>query len=598
MASCLLEVAKPQPPSTASGMSSNMCWLCGRETEILRYNHVVGRQPTLFRVITFSRAIAEVESYARISPVVAGAKQPIPRGFGKSRRKSVPSSLDSSGHPHVFDEPFNQATQTWTFRVHADCWDLVACRVSNPIALATTWCKALISLNRNANPSSPTLDPHDSPTLLLPGAKPSGKKNYRRLSLSRLESFDGLAAELGLERLPTVHHPVPLADLSLPPSSRLGGHRPQQAVNDVFAALPTEILQQILRSAFTRDLLNLRFASRAVARASHLEALPRSFWFSRFTPPFEMGFALPERSGPDLDWRALYFLIRRALLRREEGTLPPLPGSRAGSCLARLAKRGYWWERLSGVYELYSVWGAGRMLEGAPMPKAPFNTPERGAGTGRYCSAVCLPIDMRPGVVAAVGVSSVEVAGRRFVCGLRVLYGGLEPPGRIGYVLSQRETIELLSPGESFRGIELRRDSGQVSAVRVIVTKPSGRARYGEWVGDVDAPHPRPDVATSCTQTVVLATSNATSCYLIASFDYFRMLAIELTEGNIASTDVILHQTAGSEQTTREIVAFGKSTGGQQWSVFGNGLFGLRGRFPLPLVHCSPNELASRSLFR
>ena len=357
-------------------MLSSMCWLCRRETEILRYNHAPDSRPTLFRDITFSQ-VAGVEGQASISPIITSPKQPIPRGAARRTKLSSPCSRKTD-HELVLDPVYDPSTHTWTFRVHADCWDLVACRVSNTIACATAWCKALISLNWNLGPFPSAPSTHETPKLIL-GPAPSCKKNYRRLSLEQLDNFDGLATELGLERLPTVvHQTVTLQDLGLATSPQEHHRRPQTG-NDTFASLPDEILQQIIQFTSTSDLSNLRLASKTIAHISRLDALPRSFWFSRFAPPFEMGFALPKQYDRDLDWRALYFLIRRARL----WNMIPLP--RTDSCLARLAKRGYWWERLSVIPELYSVSVTGRQLEGAPLARQMLR-PSTQEGTAR-CGA-------------------------------------------------------------------------------------------------------------------------------------------------------------------------------------------------------------------
>ncbi|KAL2174986.1 uncharacterized protein P884DRAFT_271821 [Thermothelomyces heterothallicus CBS 202.75] len=107
------------------------------------------------------------------------------------------------------------------------------------------------------------------------------------------------------------------------------------------------MLQLVIQQKPTSDLASPRLASRAVAPASRIADLPQAFWRGLFAPPFEMGFALPRRADADLDWRAMYFLIRRALARhcvvvpRMESPL-----------MARLARRRYWWERLGRVAEM------------------------------------------------------------------------------------------------------------------------------------------------------------------------------------------------------------------------------------------------------
>ncbi|KAK4242817.1 hypothetical protein C8A03DRAFT_10999 [Achaetomium macrosporum] len=312
----------------------------------------------MFRDIKFPQDVAgQGKGAASISAVIIEPGPALPRSV---RKKTHPSTGKEKLTPdlNVLRCSFyNEATGTWTFRVHVDCWDLVACRVSDPFACASAWCKSLISLHRDSSlgPGSKTLYPPKAP---ISTRKTPYGRNYRRASLQPLATFDGLAAELGLDHLPTIFTPVPLSQIialsSIPSDkgtlirSNISGRN-----TDPFSCLPPEILHQIFSFTPTFSLLNLRLASRAVASVSRLPDLPQSFWRSRFLPPLEMGFALPERVDWDqdreMDWRGLYFLLRRALRAyRASGRRNKSTGS---SVLARLGKRWYWWERLGGIVE-------------------------------------------------------------------------------------------------------------------------------------------------------------------------------------------------------------------------------------------------------
>ncbi|KAK3292517.1 uncharacterized protein B0H64DRAFT_435248 [Chaetomium fimeti] len=313
------------------------CWLCGRESEILRYRHSRNYRSALFREITLPRDASERERTASISAILIAP----PRSAG--RRPKPPSSTEKTLH----DSAYTKTTvRTWTFQVHADCWDLVACRVSDPTACATAFCKSLIANYRDhATPSripTPQTRPSSGPPRLT---TPPGR-NPRRANMHRLESFDGLAAELGLARLPSVHEPASLEQLHLfsyttaPAAPLSADTTTNNKNNDPFTTLPPEILQLLASHTPTTDLLHLRLASRAVAHVSGLDGLPRSFWRSRFGPAFEMGFAQPARAGRDLDWRGMYFLVRRALRRYCGGGGGGVGLPRVESpLLARLAKR-------------------------------------------------------------------------------------------------------------------------------------------------------------------------------------------------------------------------------------------------------------------
>lgn len=480
-----------------------MCWLCYRESEPLRYNHSQSSQPILFRAITFSQDTAGQGEIASISGAFAVSRHTMPCG---AIRRTKPSSCSEKPGFGVVFPVFIEARTVWTFNVHAECWDLVSCRVSDQTACATVWCKALISLNWETHPFLSGFKTVESPRLLVTAKPPCGK-NYRRLSLQRLTSFDGLARELGLNRLPTVHETIPLKQLGLCAPNHESLIRPRKGT-DAFSKLPEEILQQIIQFMPTLDLLRLRLASRPAAYVSRLAALPRSFWLSRFTPPFEMGFALPEHQDPDLDWRALYFLIRRAL-RRDVIALP-----RAESFLARLAKRRHWWERLGEIVELYSRWGPGRKPEGMPFGPGPTRFLQRrkyaaaqlradGEKERRYAT-VRMPFSAVAGTIPAVGVSTVKMGGRRYIAGLRFFYGGSRLPGCLGYVLEGAETIVHLEACESLRGIKVRLNADAIQALMLVLERHSGSLRSAEWIGD-----PAPDsFRDPSTRTVVLMRSS------------------------------------------------------------------------------------------
>ncbi|KAK4466582.1 hypothetical protein QBC42DRAFT_166458 [Cladorrhinum samala] len=251
--------------------------------------------------------------------------------------------LDNTASP-----VYNKDTSVWSFRVHVDCWDMVSSRVSDPIILATNWCRILIALNGSSFHRTLSRKQLDTPFLLLPrSSKHDTKGNYRRLSLETHDSFDGLEVELALPKLLAKHSPIPIDQLGIA-QAREGTVILPNNNRDAFSRLPRELLQLVFQNLATSDLLNLRLASRTVSLASGVENLPRSFWFSRFTPSFEMGFALPTRIDEDLDWRGLYFLIRRAC---KQGSQIPAP-QRGASLIARLIKRKYWWERFEMVVNL------------------------------------------------------------------------------------------------------------------------------------------------------------------------------------------------------------------------------------------------------
>ncbi|KAM7207313.1 hypothetical protein V8F20_002375, partial [Naviculisporaceae sp. PSN 640] len=269
----------------------------------------------------------------------------------------------------IQDPVYCSDSQKWTFRVHADCWDLVESRTEpgNVKSLALSWCQALASLNWNFTTLAPGMGRYDLPRLLLSAELPTklerGKRyseaRNMRLGIQRLVNFEELASELGLSNSKRAV-PLSLSRLNLytlPEQTSLqftSTSSRTSIMRDIFSYLPHEILQQIILYTKTTDLVNFRLASRAVAYISRLEALPRSFWFSRFLPGFELSFALPVEihKTRDIDWRGLYFLIRKALNNPDV-----VGGARESSALSRLARRKYWSDRFAGVSELCEDFG-------------------------------------------------------------------------------------------------------------------------------------------------------------------------------------------------------------------------------------------------
>lgn len=98
-------------------------------------------------------------------------------------------------------------------------------------------------------------------------------------------------------------------------------HRPENGSTDPFARFPTEVIHTLLSWTDSEDILLLSLASRAVASKAHPDLLPQSFWYSRFGPDFEMGFALPRCTEGYCDWQSLYFMVKWAIEERIHDSL-------------------------------------------------------------------------------------------------------------------------------------------------------------------------------------------------------------------------------------------------------------------------------------
>ncbi|KAK3384253.1 hypothetical protein B0T24DRAFT_77304 [Lasiosphaeria ovina] len=526
-----------------------MCWLCQREVQKSSDDSRPSHRLSLCRVIGFSQDTIGSNNSATISGI--GFQLPsedIP-GHNADPTFAVPSRSDLSVEDvgiaredvDIMSSPvYIHSQHKWNFRVHADCWEIIESRVEDVVACATTWCKALASLNWNFDPfvAGQSRSRYDLPQLLLPSAQVYEKHNPRQ-SLQKLQTIERLAVELGFSQPPLSREAMPLSQLGLNPQSHESLAFAREG-DDIFSDLPEEIIQTIICFTRTIDLVNLRLASRAVAYTSRLVALPNSFWLSRFMPPFELGFALPKKVLAEQDWRALYFQIRRALDH-------PSPASRGVDTeMACLAKRKHWWNRLTEVISFHSLRGSGVALAGdsftRPIPFASGTQQDMGResnpqashpignatatmvredGTERVCSTVCLQLPLASSTMTGVGVSVINLGGRRCVSGLRIFYGSSTTPESLGYVLNDLEVVVALEPGESFIGFNVRLSADSILALRVVFRSPSGALRMSSWLGDTtddlgQSARPPPPIETLALRKSCFGSS---PCILAASFD-------------------------------------------------------------------------------
>lgn len=552
-----------------------MCWLCRREIEASTGSKDRGsiHRPALCRIISFSQPQDQDEatpsSTCPVSISGIGCRLPSSTLWGGvtfvvpyERDHSIEHSPTHQVNLRIIQDPvYCPASQKWTFRVHADCWDLLECRAeqSGDIqSCALSWCKALVSLNWNFTPFTPGMGRYDLPKLLLtsdpsPTGRAKSPKNHRnrntKLGMQRLVSFEDLAPELGLTN--SREEAIPLSRLNLglyalPEKTSLQFRSSSSSTRDIFSDLPHEILQQIILYTRTTDLLNFRLASRAVAYVSRLEGLPRPFWFSRFLPGFELSFALPVEVDKtrDIDWRGLYFLVRKAL-NSTEARATGTPESEGA--LARLARRKYWWGRFAEVSSLWRDFGSQASLEGEPfswpsslIPSSkgagseseeqsngkpgPKGSPcaaaaaaqlTRGDDAQRYHSTVSTTIPSSS-AIASVVISTVRLCGQSYISGVRFFYRHETAPKSLGYVFEHSETIVRLGEGAIFCGFDVRLDADAVQSLRVVYRTESGEYHRSSWAGDVN---PTTSLGIQSTAALIRWVECKNPCRLAASFD-------------------------------------------------------------------------------
>lgn len=96
---------------------------------------------------------------------------------------------------------------------------------------------------------------------------------------------------------------------------------PENGNTDPFAKLPPEVIYTLLSWTDSDCIWQLSLASRAIASRAQTDLYPPSFWYSRFMPDFEMGFALPRDTEGSQDWYSLYLMIKWVIYERSHDNL-------------------------------------------------------------------------------------------------------------------------------------------------------------------------------------------------------------------------------------------------------------------------------------
>ena len=493
------------PADAIANTPDYMCWLCRREIEVSRSGKLRGHRPSICRILAFNPLTH--------SSAVSGIGYRVPTDAPSGLAFTVPRRISASlTYLPLTPEKVEMVTTTgrsplspfWTFPIHADCWELLTPRIRAPTC-ATVLSKALVSLNWDWSFPSPTqqhnINNYSLPRLLLsPYKAPYTKTHHRHASLQQPSTFSGLAGELGLPAFNT--SPLSKLGVNIPDRYPLPMSTPsptaptkKQSSSDIFLVLPPPVLQHVLSFTTTPDIPNLRLASKAMARAARVDALPQTFWASRFDSDFEMGFAKPEDGdddeGVERDWRSLYFAVKKAVRAH---------GGNGTTVVAGLKKRKYWWERLGQVVRFCERW-EGMSLRGKQFAWVEQLDREedvflvlkevgcvsalmrQGDGTPRECETMCLPLDWCGGNVEAHGISIVDMAGQKYVSGLRLFLRGGSGPRDLGYILPESESLVHFHPGEALFGFRVRVDDDAVRALKVISQTPLGRLHVSPWIG-------------------------------------------------------------------------------------------------------------------
>ncbi|KAL2012051.1 hypothetical protein VTN00DRAFT_4769 [Thermoascus crustaceus] len=323
-----------------------------------------------------------------------------------------------------------------------------------------------------------------------------------------------------------------------------GASERKVAAADIFAKLPVEVVHILLSWLPSHDIPNLRLASRTVAFMSRTSSLPQSFWRSRFSPDFELGFALPADECGRPDWRSLYFATKH-LLRNPHKS-------------ARLRNRKRVWEIICKNASLIALHLRGTKLHGLPitwddLSGSGCQNPAEKARPGKIITTESMArhseklhvgsreiavrrllLHPEQQTICAVGVTTVIFNSQTFVSGLRVVFNdstaGTYNGRPLGYVDSNSEHFLWVPPEENFAGLEVATCVNGIVAVRLILE--AGPRRYSSaWVGDIG--NGEPHIAFG---KLLCPRSEIRSFDLAASFDAFKMISLAIIDIEYSDT--------------------------------------------------------------
>ncbi|KAL3462113.1 hypothetical protein BJX64DRAFT_299742 [Aspergillus heterothallicus] len=266
--------------------------------------------------------------------------------------------------------------------------------------------------------------------------------------------------------------------------------------HDALSLLPVEILIRILSMLTSVGVQHVRLASRRIASMTHPASLPQSFWRSRYSPDFEMGFASPVNSSGNQDWRNAYFTLKHALR----------DSNNCGANAMRAKSRERIWALVKINATLVAQWKDRVALHGdrcigkvLPVSSTTSSTSDfsgamiggcvledchellRVGGRKLHDRTIVLPLDKF--AVRTVRVSTVSFNLQTFISGLEFDLVGRSSDTRttltLGYSLSASTTCLRIGPDVDILGLELAVAACGVTGIRVLVegSEPG-------WFGD------------------------------------------------------------------------------------------------------------------
>ncbi|KAI5927825.1 hypothetical protein F4810DRAFT_706562 [Camillea tinctor] len=395
------------------------------------------------------------------------------------------------------------------------CWDVALARFGGTEEkLATGLARLLFSLNwgrmEYSEPLSTRWVDRLTHSLCMP-VKPQALRThldiYRVLDVDPGEVrayLDGLTEQGRVSRLVDGKHadttdmdglPSPFRTWVLPPPR-----------NDIISRLPTDLQLTLLEFVDTKDLPQLRLASRHIASISALDNLPQSIWKARFYA--ERGWMVPTSLDGSEDWRSLFFSSSLIPLATRQHITTSYLDSLA---LVGWKERRQIWQNLDGVAQLLN-----KAIQGLPVEKDRLKSLHTGDIAWNDLLAArtpllvlmflslsyglhefrCLPSISQDYRLRGIGVTMVMLGTRYVIAGLRIwhLQEGTDVliSDGIGYVSADSEIIIEVHGSEELSGIRVAYANNVAIAINfTLINHRIGIPRETYWVGDLheQSPH-------------------------------------------------------------------------------------------------------------
>jgi hypothetical protein len=280
----------------------------------------------------------------------------------------------------------------------------------------------------------------------------------------------------------------------LPANSKLD----LQNDSDMFSRLPAEIIITILNRLSSADVCSLRLSSKVLSEVSGPDALPQSFWASRFENDREMGFVFGGNCASEItkhpDWHQLYLTAKSRLRNTDQnqGFRNRRRIWQTLSNISRTLKPLFTTDHSPGQHIL---WGDSDRDGVTPLrPKAGRAISGKVEPADVYLAVGCRQlrtgslIFARPHIPDKLcfGVSFIWFNSRFYVSGIRVWSSNSSPDSAcaLGLVIPESEKVVLLDSLDYLEGLEVSVNISGILGLRFLVKNPRGRSSH--TTGDFD----------------------------------------------------------------------------------------------------------------